>query len=158
LHDGLAAQATYLRRAVRQQLDRQAQRLDRAALPLSRPAQVVRLAALKLQSLAQQLAGARARCLERATQQLARTANRLQHAQQQERSRRGHALSHLGVRLAAVDPHQVLQRGYAWISDENGTAVQSVQAVHVQQHLHAVWADGRAQVQVTQIEPGKQEA
>lgn len=154
LHDGLTAQAAHLRRAARRQLDRQAQQLDRAALPLSRPVQVVRLAAMKLQGLAQQLVAAQARCTERAARQLAQAANRLQQAQQQERRRRGHALSNLGIRLAAVDPQQVLKRGYVWISDENGAAVQSVQALELQQRLRAVWADGRAQVQVTQVEPG----
>jgi exodeoxyribonuclease VII large subunit len=152
LHEVLIAQAAHMRRAVRQHLDRQAQRLDRAALPLSRPVQVVRLAAMKLQGLARQLVAARAQASQHAAQQLARTVGRLQHAQQQELRVRGHALANLGVRLAAVDPQKVLQRGYAWISDQNGAAVQSVQSVQVHQQLRAVWADGQAQVQVTQVE------
>jgi exodeoxyribonuclease VII large subunit len=152
LHEVLIAQAAHMRRAVRQHLDRQAQRLDRAALPLSRPVQVVRLAAMKLQGLARQLVAARAQASQHAAQQLAHTVGRLQHAQQQEFRLRGHTLANLGVRLAAVDPQKVLQRGYAWISDQSGAAVQSVQSVQVHQQLRAVWADGQAQVQVTQVE------
>jgi exodeoxyribonuclease VII large subunit len=154
LQDVLTAKAAHLQRAVRSQLDRQAQRLDRAALPLSRPLHAVRLSGMKLQRLAQQLITAQERGRERALQRLERTAVQLQQAQQQQMSSQGHRLANLTTRLVAADPHQVLRRGYAWISDENGAAVQSVQSVQLQQTLRAVWADGHAQVQVTQVEAG----
>jgi exodeoxyribonuclease VII large subunit len=152
LLDGLSAHAAHLQRAAHGQLDRHAQRLDRAALTLSRPVQAVRLSALKLQRLAQQMVTAQQRGRERALQQLQRLANRLQQTRQQQTVLQSHKLAHLATRLAASDPHQVLRRGYAWVSDRNGAAVQSVHAVALHQHLTAVWADGRAQVQVTQIE------
>ena len=154
LQELLSAQAAHLQRAVHNQLDRHAQRLDRAALTLSRPAQAVRLSALKLQRLAQQMVTAQERGRDRAMQQLQRAAGRLQQAQRQQGLLQSHRLANLATRLAAADPHQVLRRGYAWISDKNGVAVHSVHAVQVAQQLHAVWADGRAQVQVTQVEPG----
>jgi exodeoxyribonuclease VII large subunit len=154
LFDQLSDQATQLQRAARHHLDRQAQRLDRAALTLSRPVQAVRLSLMRLQRLAQQLVTAQERGRERAVQQLQRVAGRLQQAQRQQTVLQSHRLANLATRLAAADPHQVLRRGYAWISDQNGAAVQSVHAVQVDQHLRAVWADGRALVQVTQVEPG----
>ncbi len=154
LLDLLSTEAGRLQRAVRSQLDRQAQRLDRAALTLSRPVQAVRLSATRLQRLAQQMINAQERGRERALQQLQRTAGRLQRARQQQAVLQSHRLANLATRLAAADPHQVLRRGYAWISDQNGAAVQSVHAVALDQHLSAVWADGRAQVQVIQLEPG----
>ena len=157
LLDLLGAQAAHLQRAVRSQLDRHAQRLDRAALTLSRPVQAVRLSAMKLQRLAQQMITAQERGRDRAMQQLQRSALRLQQAQRQHGVLQSHRLANLATRLAAADPHQVLRRGYAWISDQNGAAVQSVQAVQLHQHLNAVWADGRAQVQVTQVESGAKE-
>jgi exodeoxyribonuclease VII large subunit len=153
LVDQLGDQAAHLQRAARHHLDRQAHRLDRAALTLSRPVQAVRLSTMKLQRLAQQLVSAQERGRERAVQQLQRAAQRLQQAQQQQRVLQSHRLAHLATRLAAADPHQVLRRGYAWISDEKGAAVPSVRHVQVQQTLRAVWADGRAQVQVTKVEP-----
>jgi exodeoxyribonuclease VII large subunit len=157
LLDLLAAQAAHLQRAARSQLDRHAQRLDRAALTLSRPVQAVRLSAMKLQRLAQQMITAQERGRDRAMQQLQRNAHRLQQAQRQHGVLQSHRLDNLATRLAAADPHQVLRRGYAWISDQNGAAVQSVHAVELHQHLNAVWADGRAQVQVTQVESGAKE-
>ncbi len=157
LLDLLAAQAAHLQRAARSQLDRHAQRLDRAALTLSRPVQAVRLSAMKLQRLAQQMITAQERGRDRALQQLQRSANRLQQAQRQQGVLQSHRLDNLATRLAAADPHQVLRRGYAWISDQNGLAVQSVHAVELHQHLSAVWSDGRAEVQVTQVEPGAKE-
>jgi exodeoxyribonuclease VII large subunit len=153
----LNARATHLQRSVRSQLDRHDQRLDRAALTLSRPAQALRSSATRLQRLAQQLISAQQRGRDRAMQHLQRMAGRLQQAQRQQGVLQSHRLVNLSTRLSAADPHQVLRRGYAWISDPNGVAVQSVHSVQVQQRLHAVWADGRAQVQVIQVEPDAEE-
>jgi exodeoxyribonuclease VII large subunit len=152
LWDVLDTEVAHLQRALRSQLDRHAQRLDRAALTLARPVQAVRLSAMRLQRLAQQLITAQERGRDRALQQLQRSASRLQQAQQQQGVLQSHRLANLATRLAAADPHQVLRRGYAWISDPNGVAVQSVHAVALHQRLRAVWADGQAQVQVTEVE------
>jgi exodeoxyribonuclease VII large subunit len=56
--------------------------------------------------------------------------------------------------LHAFDPASLLQRGYAWVSqDATGQAVRS--AVHLQagQHLDLTWADGTARTTVDRVSP-----
>jgi exodeoxyribonuclease VII large subunit len=64
---------------------------------------------------------------------------------------RGHRLAALEARLQALDPQRVLERGYAWLSDESGRAVQSVAQLSPGQNLQAVLADGAADVEVRSI-------
>jgi exodeoxyribonuclease VII large subunit len=52
-----------------------------------------------------------------------------------------------------LDPGQVLARGFAWLSDADGTPVMSVRDLEVGASLRAVLSDGSAQVQVTQVDP-----
>ena len=56
-------------------------------------------------------------------------------------------------RLQALDPHRVLQRGYAWVESADGRPVVSSQALRQGQAVRAVWADGRAQMEVLALEP-----
>ena len=67
---------------------------------------------------------------------------------------RAHArLDALGQRLAALDPKRVLARGYAWVTDDQGQPIVSARALQVGQSVQAVWADGRAGVQVQDVHP-----
>ena len=61
--------------------------------------------------------------------------------------------SGLAGRLQALDPAQVLQRGYAWVTDESGRAVVSVRRMQIGARLQAVLADGTAAVTVTDLAP-----
>jgi exodeoxyribonuclease VII large subunit len=56
-------------------------------------------------------------------------------------------------RLHALDPRQVLARGYTWLQDAAGQPVMSAQAVAPGQVLQAVWVDGAAQVLVQTVKP-----
>ena len=55
-------------------------------------------------------------------------------------------------RLRALDPSQVLARGYAWLTDAQGVPVMSVSALHEGDALRAVLNDGSADVTVTGIQ------
>ncbi|WP_304442588.1 exodeoxyribonuclease VII large subunit, partial [Pelomonas sp. KK5] len=57
-------------------------------------------------------------------------------------------LDALGARLAALDPHAVLSRGYAWLDDGQGSALVSVEQLQTGGEVTAVLADGRARMQV----------
>ncbi len=149
----LSARADQLQRSVHQQLDRQAQRLDRLALHLTRPVDVVQQASARLGLLAQRLNAAPQRWCERAHSGLLQYATRLLQAQRVQQTRQRHRLDGLATRLAAANPEQVLQRGYTWLTNLQGAAVVSVHAVQVGQALNAVWADGQAQVQVVVKSP-----
>jgi exodeoxyribonuclease VII large subunit len=50
--------------------------------------------------------------------------------------------------LRALDPRQVLSRGYAWIADARGHAVTSVAQLQPGQEITATMADGEAAAQV----------
>jgi exodeoxyribonuclease VII large subunit len=54
------------------------------------------------------------------------------------------------LRLELLDPKLVLQRGFAWLSDEKGGAVVSAQQTHVGQSLRATLADGVVDLRVVQ--------
>ena len=147
----LDSAAARLARRVRTAIDTQAQRIDRLALRLVRPGQVLRRqneALLLLDHrLARQLPRATESRRERLTQLEAglRRGLRLQLASHAQRIDLGAA------RLRALDPHQVLARGYVWLSDARGRAVTSVQGLSVGTELQAVLHDGSADVKVERL-------
>lgn len=139
-----------LRDTVLGRLDTQAQRLDMAAQRLGRPSSLAAREQLRLARLAQRLRyGARAHTLQERhrTQRLttafaqgARTARSASHEH----------LRGLQLRLQSLDPHLVLQRGYAWLSDEQGHAVTRAAATYAGQALRATLSDGEVDVTVSQ--------
>jgi exodeoxyribonuclease VII large subunit len=137
-----------LQGAVNQQLDRQAQRLDRLVSHMTRPVDSVHKARTRLNLLGQRLASAQQRSRERTQLQLSQLAGRLLRAKQAHGDQHRHRLDALATRLIAADPEQVLKRGYTWLTDTNGAPVISAGLVEVGQSLCAVWADGRAEVKV----------
>lgn len=148
----LASRSEALQRALRRQLDRQAQRLDTAALRLGRPAAGVaqqrqRLAALELrlqQALAPQLSQRTQRAMALGLRLRAATVSRL------DRLRSNLELGR--QRLAALDPARVLQRGYAWVETPSGRPVLQAAGLRPGDELRAVWADGAAAIRVFGVE------
>ena len=154
----LAGLAGLMQRRCHQLLDLQAQRLDRTALRLARPSELIHRQQRGLDKLAAQLQAAAERSLHTRRQRLPPLAVRLQHASQDGLLRRERQLARLSTVLSALDPGQVLRRGYAWLSDERGRPATSVAALRVGQHMSAVLADGQARVQVESITPDGPEA
>jgi exodeoxyribonuclease VII large subunit len=152
--DALALQARRLRRTVQHALERKAQRLDRLAASLSRPAERLlrlRQALQALQSRARQALLQQSRDARRRQQDLAQALGRaLPQRLALERLR----LQALTARLAAHDPRQVMARGYAWVSDEQGRPVTSVAQLAPGQMLQASWLDGEAQTRVEHVKLG----
>ena len=151
--DRLAACAALLGRRVHQRLETQAQRLDALALRLARPIERVHREARRVDAAAQRLAAARERDLERRRLQLERFDSRLHRAAERALAARRQGYEGLAGRLAAVDPRQVLRRGYAWLSRPGDGAVTSVAAVAAGDALDAVLHDGRLAVKVTATMP-----
>jgi exodeoxyribonuclease VII large subunit len=150
----LQAIAQALRRAVQRRLDQSAQRLDRLALQVGRPARLLDQQAARLGRLQDRQRAALVQGLLARQRRLDDLARRLTAAQQQQRQRRTEALERLALRLAAADPHQVLSRGYAWLADAAGTPVTRAAGLQVGVALTAQWADGRAAVQVQSVTAG----
>ena len=58
-------------------------------------------------------------------------------------------LARAQLRLELLDPRLVLERGYAWLTAEDGRAITTVQQLHPGQALVATLADGDAPVTVS---------
>lgn len=150
--DTLAALADRLGRRVEARLDREAQRLDQAALRLARPAQVLTQRRRQLDLLAQRLQASPGRRLGLAAQRHDHLATRLQRAAGVQAERAGQRLEGLHRRLEALNPQRVLSRGYAYLTDAGGHALVSVSAVSPGQAVQAVLADGRLRAQVLDVD------
>lgn len=147
----LVTRSRQLQRALHQQLDRQAQRLDRLVSHMTRPVDSVHKARTRLNLLGQRLASAQQRSRERTELQLSQLAGRLIRATQMVGDQQRHRLDALATRLIAADPGQVLKRGYTWLTDTHGAPIVSARSVEVGQSLCAVWADGSAEVNVVAL-------
>jgi len=106
----------------------------------------------RLDELALRLARAAQRPLELAAQRLDGLALRLREPAR-TLERQHERLAFMQQRLHALDPRQVLARGYTWLQDAAGQPVMSAQAVAPGQVLQAVWVDGAAQVLVQTVKP-----
>ncbi len=131
-------------------LDKQSQRLDFAVTRLGRPSTRVARQRLELNRHAQQLRHAVLTRLEQSNASWrwvsAEFPQKVQRRLQSERER----LDRAGLRLQAVDPHRVLRRGYAWLSDTEGHAITSAQGLLVGQPVRATLSDGAVDLTVTQ--------
>ncbi|MBS0445611.1 MAG: exodeoxyribonuclease VII large subunit [Proteobacteria bacterium] len=149
----LAGLASLLRRRIDAAQDRHAQRLDRLTLRLAKPAEVVRLRGRRVERLAERLATATRHLASRRVSQTADVGARLQRALQATLQRRAQRLELVAARARALDPQQVLTRGYAWLGGADGRPVVSIAQVEAGSKLEAVLADGRAGVRVIDVHP-----
>ena len=162
--DALSVFEHRLQRGLSRQQDRQAQRLDGVAARLSlgllrqRERQSERLAAVAARlRQPQALLGQHRQWLDRLANRLQagvkalttagdhrldRLGDRLRFARGQQVEQRARQLERAALRLASVDPHQVLDRGYAWLSDEAGRALTQASQFQPGQAIKATLADG----------------
>jgi len=172
--DALTASARRLAARVEQRLQAHAQRLDTAAARLARPAQALGAWRERLQRLEGRHASAlrtRAQALARAQEglgaRLARAGERVLNARRERHqslgarfvraaertlSRHGDTLRRHEQALANLDPHRVLERGYTLLESRDGHALVSAAALQPGQAVVAVLHDGRADMQVQQVD------
>lgn len=162
----LQARQALLQRAVQRLLQQQAQRVDHLGLRLGQPGSALWGQAEKLQALQQRLQRALQQRLARHADELPQRAQRLQAGLRPPLQRAALRLDAFEQRLAALNPAQVLQRGYAWVeavaepddpaaAPAPGRPVVSVRALRPGQAVRAVWADGRAEARVTAVHPSE---
>jgi exodeoxyribonuclease VII large subunit len=149
----LGARRTAMQRTLEQALQSRAQRLDTLALRLGQPARGLQGQGQRLRELAGRLQRAMALRRERLGDAPARLAERLQRALRMRLQAETAGIERAALRLQAQDPQRVLQRGYAWVESADGRPVVSARALRPGQNVRAVWADGRAWVQVNTVEP-----
>lgn len=131
-------------------LDTQSQRLDLAASRLGRPSALVARQQMQLARQAQRLRYATLSKMERLTTEWRRLSCEFPQKIEQQMVRRHDRLDRAGLRLQSLDPRLVLQRGYAWLTDDGGRAVTSVAQTCPGQALQATLADGTVDLAVTQ--------
>ena len=129
-------------------LDRMSQRLDWIANRLGRPssrlkdqtAQLMRMHQSLQYEFKSQVQGQK-QMLSRQSEQLPRF---IQHNIQLHHQRN----LNMGTRLGLLDPHLVLERGYAWLTDETGRALTHASDFQTNQSVTASLADGQVSLQV----------
>jgi exodeoxyribonuclease VII large subunit len=140
-----------LQRRLHDRIDTQWQRLDRHAQRLVRPTQGVRQQAQRLALLGHRLQSHPRQATLAQRAQLAHWHGELKHRMAMRLAAHEQRLASLAARLRALDPQQVLARGYAWLTDDAGRAVMSVERLAVGAALKAVLGDGSAQVRVEDV-------
>lgn len=149
----LLRQQHRMARVLHHRLDRETQRLDHLATRLARPGTALLQRRQQLSQLAQRLSRGLAARLQAERHRADQGQQRLLLVRERQINRQRQRLDLLAARLAALDPRQVLRRGYAWVENDRGAAVTSVAAVQPGQALRAVLADGELQAQVLTVSP-----
>ncbi len=151
--EALAHAQRRLQDALMRQLDRQSQRLDNASVRLGRPSSRVAVQQLRLAASGQKLQAGLRHAVARRQQHLDHLAQQLHPALQRGLASQSQRLARATLRLELLDPHLVLQRGYAWLSDEHGQTVSTCQQTYVGQVITATLVDGA--VDLTVVNPAR---
>lgn len=134
-------------------LEREAQRVDHLAQRLGRPTLALVRQRAQLASLEQAMAHAVRTDVHALRNALASMRQELPRVARQVLQRRSQACGLAETRLTALNPALVLQRGYAWLTGDNGRPVTGVAQVNMGQHLVATLADGAVDLQVLGVRP-----
>ena len=136
--------------ACQRTLDTRSQRLDFTAGRLGRPSARLARQQLELSRHAQLLRHGVLSKLERSHADWRRSVEAFGQITQRRLQRERERLDRAALALQALDPQAVLQRGYAWLTDETGRAVTRASALHAGQAIQATLADGTVDLTVSQ--------
>ena len=139
----ISAIDTRLRGTLTRRLDTDTQRLDNAAAWLGRRSALVGVQRLALRSGAERLRLAARVLLNHKSEALTRLQRDLPSKLQLGLERSQVRLARAELRLGLLDPALLLQRGFAWLADEQGQAITSPRQTRVGQHVRATMAGGQ---------------
>jgi exodeoxyribonuclease VII large subunit len=148
LWDELTSFETAMKDAMNNGLDRMNQRLDWVANRLGRPSVRLNDQKSQLQQLDQSLRFSLKSHTQNKSQSLAKWSERLPRAMQQQTQKQAQQLLNMSTRLGLLDPSLVLERGYAWITDENGKPLTQVHQFSPAQKVNARLSDGQVHLAV----------
>lgn len=149
----LDAVQRHMQHRVHQRLDGLAQRLDQATLRLTRPAQVLGRHRQGLDLLGHRMLAACQGRVREASQHLPIWQERMRRAAAVHRAQQMQRLQAWDGRLSALDPHKVLERGFAWLSNARGQPLSSVAQAQPGDTVTGVLADGMLRMHVTEALP-----
>lgn len=98
--------------------------------------------------LGERLKRAPAPLLLREKERLSRAEARLPVSAERTLATARERLERAALRLSGLDPQRVLERGYAWLEDENAHPVTHADAVRPGQKVSATLADGKVDLTV----------
>lgn len=143
---------TYLGERLRDEmvggLDRRAQRIDYIAQRLGRPSSRLHESAQRLFSLQHGMQSGVKHAAQRHRLRIEAIAAALPKAVARALDLQRGRLQISETSLAMLDPHLVLERGYAYLSDEQGVAVTRVDQTHAGQAVVATLVDGQIEMTV----------
>lgn len=129
-------------------LDRMSQRLDRIANRLGRPSSRLKDQTAQLMRMHQSLQYGFKSQVQAQKQMLSRHTEHLPRLFQQNFQLHHQRNLNMGTRLGLLDPHLVLERGYAWLTDETGRALTHASDFEANQSVTASLADGHVKLLV----------
>ena len=134
--------------ALNTRLDRLSQRLDWIANRLGRPSSRLKDQTARLMRMHQSLQYGFKSQVQVQKQMLSRHSEHLPRLLQQNLQLQHQRNLNMGTRLGLLDPHLVLERGYAWLTDETGRALTHASDFQANQSVTASLADGQVNLQV----------
>ena len=137
-----------LRDALVRNTQREAQRLDWVASRMGRPSELVQTQRLRLANWQQKLGHAHVLGLRSRGLMWEQRAAALPKALQSALGRLNERSGRVALRLDALNPQRILQRGYAWMADDQGHAVTRVGGLREGQKLTATLIDGAVDLTV----------
>jgi exodeoxyribonuclease VII large subunit len=149
----LESTAARIGEAMHRAIEGRSQRLDRALARLGRPSGLAAQQRLSLARLEHSCRYAVLSRLQADRAQLLGLARALPDRVQQRLERSANQVASSAARLRLLDPRLVLQRGYAWLADENGRAIVSAIQPVAGQRLTATLVDGEVDLRVLAQRP-----
>ena len=129
-------------------LDRMSQKLDWVANRLGRPSSRLKDQNAQLMRMHQSLQYGFKSQVQAQKQILSRHSEHLPRLLQQNLQLHQQRNLNMGTRLGLLDPHLVLERGYAWLTDDTGRALTHASDFQANQSVTASLADGQVNLQV----------
>jgi len=133
---------------VHRQIDKSSQGLDLAQSRIGRPSQVISQQVLRVTRLEQSMLQRMASITQACQHDLINKKAHLQRALGQTLQNSQQRVQRSQLRLGLLNPRLVLERGFAWLSDERGVAISSVNHTKVGQSVQATLADGLVDLSV----------
>ena len=131
-------------------LDQRGQRLDWVGNRLGRPSARLADQQSKLAQMGQSLHFGLRSQVQQKRHGLAKFSESLPRALHQSTQRQQQSILNMSTRLGLLDPHLVLERGYAWLTDSSGQALTHPQDFQAGQPVIATLADGQVHLEVKQ--------
>jgi exodeoxyribonuclease VII large subunit len=130
------------------QIDKSAQGLDLAQSRIGRPSQAITQQVLGVTRLEQSMHQRMASITQACQHDLLNKKAHLERALGQTLQNSQQRVQRSQLRLGLLNPRLVLERGFAWLSDEKGVAISSVNQTKVGQSVQATLADGLVDLSV----------